>query len=63
MFQRGEVADQIPTRENGDTMYFGHERTSMNSLKGGGVQDSLLSLFPDDDSGFKWVDTQTFDTP
>ncbi|XP_052796435.1 trichohyalin-like isoform X4 [Mya arenaria] len=51
-FERGDFPDQIPTRENGDAMYYSPERTSMNSLKGGNVQDSMLSLFPDDDSGF-----------
>ncbi|WAR00606.1 hypothetical protein MAR_024978 [Mya arenaria] len=50
--RRGDFPDQIPTRENGDAMYYSPERTSMNSLKGGNVQDSMLSLFPDDDSGF-----------
>ncbi|XP_052283597.1 girdin-like [Dreissena polymorpha] len=44
--------DEVPTRENGE-MFYSPERVSMNSLKGGGnVQDSMLSLFPDDDSGF-----------
>ncbi|XP_053405161.1 myosin heavy chain, non-muscle-like [Mercenaria mercenaria] len=55
--RRGDLLDQFPTRENGE-MYYGSqmqlspERTSLNSLKGGNPQDSMLSLFPDDDSGF-----------
>ncbi|XP_060569764.1 flagellar attachment zone protein 1-like isoform X3 [Ruditapes philippinarum] len=55
--ERGDQLDHFPTRENGE-MYYGSqmqlspERTSLNSLKGGNPQDSMLSLFPDDDSGF-----------
>lgn len=49
--QRGDFVDEIPTRD--PDMYYSPERlsmNSMNSLKGG---NSMLSLFPDDDSGFK----------
>lgn len=54
-FQHASYQDDIPTRDPGTKMYYSPERLSMNSLKGGNVQDSMLSLFPDDDSGFKYV--------
>ncbi|KAL4227571.1 hypothetical protein ACF0H5_013014 [Mactra antiquata] len=54
---RGECLDEIPTRDTSNTMYYNSqnispERSSFNSLKGINPQDSMLSLFPDDDSGF-----------
>lgn len=61
--QHASYQDDIPTRDPGTKMYYSPERLSMNSLKGGNVQDSMLSLFPDDDSGFKYVSRMVIINP
>ena len=51
VFQRQDCIEEVPTRDTGAAMFYDSpERLSMNSLKGG---NSVLSLFPDDDSGFE----------
>ena len=49
--------DEYPTRENGDMFYGSHAHLSPggDSLKDINPKDSTLSLFPDNDSGFRYV--------